>query len=210
MTVAALLAAIIRNADQGRPYTRTAVAETLNGFTGNELAELGVQPADQAPEPFSPQSVMRRMKHFEDALAEGWIVDGVKYDLDWFSRAMISAFVAVGIEVVPHAAAADPTTLPAPARVREAAADRGFASRKDRVAPRGINVVMDYSNEKSAAAETPQSGSDLPRGSAAAQIAATAAAVAHNRRTAAQQDGNDSATSQPADGPSEPSGERHD
>ncbi len=186
MTVAALLTAIIRSAEQGRSYTHAAVAETLNSFTDEELDALGVLSADQTPEPFSYASVTRRMTALEHALSEGWTVDGVKYDLDWFSRAMISASVVVGVEVVPHAEAADPTTLPAPAGVREAAADRGFASRKDRVAPRGINVVMDYSNEKSAAAETPQSGSGLPRGRAAAQIAATAAAVAHNRRTAAQ------------------------
>ncbi|WP_420443118.1 hypothetical protein [Candidatus Poriferisodalis sp.] len=186
VTVAALLEAMTRNAKQGRPYTRSAVTETLNSFSRDELAELGVQTAGQTPEPFSYSSVARRIKQLEHALAEGWTADGVEYDLDWFNRAMIAASLPAGIGAVSHAEAADATTLPAWADVRDAAADRGYASRMDRFASRGINVVMDYSNDKSAATETPPSGHGLPRGRAAAQIAATAAAVAHNRQAAAQ------------------------
>ena len=188
VTVAALLAAIIRNAELGRPYTRRAVTETLNSFTRDELAELGVRSADQSPEPFSQESALRRMKQLEGALEKGWTVDGVEYDLDWFTRAMISASVVVGIEVVPHARAVDWTTFPASAGLREIAVDRGFTSQTsvDRVYnSQDMMVAMDY-DASSAAAETPQSDSRLPRGSAAAQIAATAAAVAHNRRTVAQ------------------------
>ena len=115
VTVAALLTAIVRNAEQGRPNTRAEVTETLNSFAGEELVALGVLSADQTPEPFSYASVTKRMKQLEHALSEGWTVDGVEYDLDWFTRAMISASVLVGIEVVPHAEAADSTTFTASA-----------------------------------------------------------------------------------------------
>ncbi|WP_423915687.1 hypothetical protein [Candidatus Poriferisodalis sp.] len=186
LTVAALLAAIVRNAEQGRPYTRAAVTETLNNYTADELAALGVQTADQSPEPFSQASVTRRIKQLEDALEEGWSVDGVKYDLDWFTQAMTAASWLVGIKGVPRAEAADSTTFPVSAELRDATADRGFASRQNTFASRGINVTMDYSDVDSAADEPTQSGSRLPRGRAAAQIAATAAAVAHNRQTAQQ------------------------
>lgn len=64
----------------------------------------------------------------EHALSEGWSVGGVKYGLDWFARAMISASVLVGIEVVPHARAVDSTTLPASAALHEIVVDRGFSS----------------------------------------------------------------------------------
>ena len=197
VTVAALLTAIVRNAEQGRPYTRTAVAETLNSFTGDELVALGVLSADQTQEPFSYASVTKRMRALEHALSEGWTADGVEYGLDWFARAMISASVLVGIELAAHARAVDSTAFPASAGLREIAVDRGYTSQTsvDRVYnSQEMMVAMDY-DANSAAAETPQSDSGLPRGNAAAQIAATAAAVAHNRRTAAQQDGNDSATS---------------
>lgn len=184
--VAALLAAIIRNAEQGGPYTRAAVTETLNSFTDDELAELGVQADDQSPERFSLRSVTRRMKQLEDALEEGWIADGVKHDLDWFTRAMTAAPWLVGIKAVSRAAAADSTTLPVSAELRDVIADRGFVSRQNTFVSRGINVSMDYSDVDSAADESTQRGGRLPRGRAAAQIAATAAAVAHNRRAAEQ------------------------
>ena len=186
VTVAALLTAIIRNAEQGRPYTRMAVAETLNSFTRDELAELGVRSADQSPEPFRYTLVAKRMMLLEHVLSEGWTADGVEYDMDWFTRAMISTSAVVGVEVVPHAEAVDWTTFPASAEVHEIVVDRGFTSRKSCVVYQGIDVTMDYSDANSAAAEIPQSDSGLPRTSAAAQIAATAAAVAHNRRMAAQ------------------------
>ena len=112
VTVAALLTASIRNAEHGRPYTRAAVTETLNSFTGEELVALGVLSAGQTPEPFSYASVTMRMKQLEHALSEGWTVDGVEYDLDWFTRAMISASGLVGIELGPHARAVDSTTFP--------------------------------------------------------------------------------------------------
>ena len=202
VTVAALLAAIIRNAEQGRPYTRRAVTETLNSFSRDELAELGVRSADQSPEPFSQESALRRMKQLEGALEKGWTMDGVEYGLDWFARAMISASLPDGNEPAVLAKAVDSTAFPTFAEVREVAADRGFTSQtfKDGVDRRDTVEVT---------AEALRSDSGLPRGRAAAQIAATAAAFAHNRRTAAQQDGTDSA-SQPADAPSEPSSERHD
>ena len=193
VTVAVLLAAIICNAEQGRPYTRAAVTETLNNYTADELAALGVQTADQSPEPFSYESVTRRIKQFEDALEEGWSVDGVKYDLDWFTQAMTAASWLVGIKVTPHAETADSTTVPIWAGASDVVADRGFVSRKNRIASRPGNVTMDYRDANSAAAETPKSESGLPLGRAAAQIATTAATVAHNRRTASHNNTTDSA-----------------
>ena len=128
VTVAALLAAVIRNAELGRPYTRMAVAETLNSFTGDELAELGVRSADQSPEPFSYESVTKRMRVLEHALSEGWTADGVEYDMDWFARAMISASLPYGNEPAVLAKADDSTAFPTFAEEREVAADRGFTS----------------------------------------------------------------------------------
>ena len=179
VTVAALLAAVIRNAEQGRPDTRRAVTETLNSFTDAELAELGVQTAGHSREPFSYASVTRRMQVLEQALAEGWTADGVEYDMDWFARAMILASLPDGNEPAVLAKADDSTAFPTFAEVREVVADRGFTSQtyKDGV---------DRRDTGEATAEALRSGSGLPRGRAAAQIAATAAAVAHNRRTAAR------------------------
>ena len=112
VTVAALLTAIVHNAEQGRPYTSAAVTETLNSFTRDELAELGVRSADQSPEPFSYESALRRMKQLEGALEKGWTVDGVEYGLDWFARAMISASLPDGNEPAVLAKADDSTAFP--------------------------------------------------------------------------------------------------
>ena len=179
VTVAALLTAIVHNAEQGRPYTRRAVTETLNSFVRDELAELGVRSADQSPEPFSQESALRRMKQLEGALEKGWTVDGVEYGLDWFARTMISASLPSEVEVAPHAEEVDSIKFPALVGAREATAASGFNSdaltagraRRDAVEATHAALV---------------NKSRLPRGNAAAQIAATAAAVAHNRRTVAQ------------------------
>ena len=179
VTVAALLAAVIRNAELGRPYTRMAVAETLNSFTGDELAELGVRSADQSPEPFSQESALRRMKQLEGALEKGWAVDGVEYGLDWFARAMISASLPYGNEPAVLAKVGDSTAFPTFAEVREVVADRGFTSQT-------FKDGVDRRDTVEATSEALRSDSGLPRGRTAAQIAATAAAVAHNRRTAAR------------------------
>ncbi len=199
MTVAALLTAIVHNAEQGRPYTSAAVTETLNSFTRDELAELGVRSADQSPEPFSYESALRRMKQLEGALEKGWTVDGVEYGLDWFARAMLSASLPDGNEPAVLAKADDSAAFPTFAEEREVVADRGFTSQtyKDGVDRRDTVEVT---------AEALRSDSGLPRGRAAAQIAATAAAAAHNRRAAAQKNVASSAN-QPADDPSEPSSE---
>ena len=202
LTVAALLAAVVRNAEQGRPYTRRAVTETLNSFTRDELAELGVRSADQSPEPFSQESALRRMKQLEGALEKGWTVDGVEYGLDWFARAMISASLPYGNEPAVLAKAGDSTAFPTWAEAREVAADRGFTSQT-------FKDGVDRRDTVEATAEALRSDSGLPRGRAAAQIAATAAAFAHNRRAAAQKNVASSAN-QPADDPCEPRSEPHD
>lgn len=109
VTVAALLTATVRNAEQGRPYTRAEVTETLNSFAGEELVALGVLSTGQTPELFSYASVTKRMRALEIALSEGWTSDCVDYDLDWFTQAMIAASLPDGNEPAVHARAVDST-----------------------------------------------------------------------------------------------------
>ena len=60
-----------------------------------------------------------QLLRLEEALCDGWEVDGVTYDVDWFSKSLIAATVPPEIAAVIEAIAVDLTPFPAWAVCRE-------------------------------------------------------------------------------------------
>ena len=132
LSVAALLAGIFINAIWRRPYSVASVAETLNGLTPDEAAELGLAPADLPERPVSYAIVRRKTKLLEETIAAGWTADGQKYDLEWFTAQLLAASVPAEAATGTHSVTIACTDFPTWAKPRHDS-ENGHKGRDGRI-----------------------------------------------------------------------------
>ena len=114
LSVRALFAGLLTAADNGMPYGPAYMAGVLSAPIDPQIAsEVGLQPGGVPATPLSAVTVGRMLQRLETTLRDGWTANGQRYDLQWFTAAMLATSLPEDASEQVRAAAIDATDFPA-------------------------------------------------------------------------------------------------
>lgn len=114
LSVRVLLAGMLSAADYEMPYGPADIALALNRPLDPQIAQdVGLQPGSTPGTPLPPAIVGRQLRQLETALTDGWDDNGKRYDMAWFTTAMLNASIPEDTAATVDAVAIDLAAFPA-------------------------------------------------------------------------------------------------